>query len=135
MNPEPKKLLIALSWLCQLFASAVFFWAGIEKFMPDGGAVAMFTQLEMEPHGRYLIGMLEILAAVMLLWPRMVVFGAILSAGVMVGACIAHATVLGYAGEYGMMQLVALGVLACDVVILYIHRDHVPMLSRLVKHS
>ena len=65
------------------------------KFTAHPQSVYIFTTIGLEPYGRIGIGVFELLAAITLLIPRWSVYGAILSAGLMLGALFFHVTTLG----------------------------------------
>lgn len=72
--------------------------AGFSKLSGNPGSIEMFSLLEMEPIGRYLIGGLELLTAFLLLFPGATAWGTVLGWGLMTGALIAHTTHLGFKG-------------------------------------
>jgi len=84
-----------LSWILQILVAVILTPAAISKLAGSDPSIDLFTQLEIEPAGRFLIGVIEMLAVILLLVPASVAWGAILAWGVMSGAVIAHATVLG----------------------------------------
>jgi putative oxidoreductase len=83
------------SWILQL---AVAFILGQTLFFKFAGApetVALFEVVGAEPFGRYAAGVLELAAVVLLLIPRAVWAGALLSLAAITGAIGAHVTRLG----------------------------------------
>lgn len=121
-----------LSWLLQLAASAVLLFAALGKLMSRPDSVAMFQQLDFDPGGRYLIGVLELLAALLLLVPQSIVWGAVLGWGIMTGALIAHASRLGLQGNSGLM---AIAVWICCTVIIFLRRNQSQSLRRMFARS
>lgn len=114
------------SWTLRVFLALIFIPMAIGKFTGDSQVSALFIQINMEPGGRYVIGVLEFLAAGLLLIPGLAAWGAILVWGIMSGALIAHATSLGL-GEPVPILRVPFGVLAivnwiCASTIIVIHR-------------
>jgi hypothetical protein len=95
------------------------------KFTAAPESVAIFEQLGLEPYGRIGIGVLELIAAVLLLIPRWSVFGAVLGGLLMGGALMSHVTKLGFSGEMGSLALLALIVLACCVALLIRQRERI----------
>jgi uncharacterized membrane protein YphA (DoxX/SURF4 family) len=65
------------------------------KFTGAPESVHIFSTLGIEPWGRIASGVAELLAAVLLLWPRYSWAGACLAIGIMLGAVGAHLAVLG----------------------------------------
>jgi len=82
-------------WICQIAAAVIVLQTLWFKFTGAPESVAIFTKLGWEPVGRYLVGIAELIAGVLLLIPRSAVYGAVLTTGLMIGAMIAHITVLG----------------------------------------
>ncbi len=87
------------SWACQIGLAAIFFMAGGMKLVNDTDTIRLFAALGMEPAGRYVIGVLEVLSACLLLWPATAARGALLAFCIMLGALIAHATRIGFGGD------------------------------------
>jgi hypothetical protein len=88
----------------------------------------------MEPWGRIGSGIAELIAAVLLLLPQTVVFGSILSIGVISGAIFFHLTALGIklpaVDDHGELFALALIVFVCSLAVLVMHRDEVSLLGR-----
>lgn len=82
--------------------------------------------------GRYGSGVAELIAAVLLLTPRVAWAGALLALGVMAGAILAHLTVLGVVvkDDGGLLFALALVVVAGSLVTLWLHRGDFPGFSR-----
>ncbi|MBC8404313.1 MAG: hypothetical protein H8E15_03725 [Planctomycetes bacterium] len=80
--------------LAQVVAASILIFASVMKFKGDPGAIEIFTKLEMEPGGRYIAAIFEMLAGLLLL-SSFAAFGSVLAIGMMAGALIAHATRLG----------------------------------------
>lgn len=99
------------SWVLQVLVAFILVPMAIGKFVGDSQASALFEQIEMEPGGRYVVGVVELIAAGLLLIPGVAAWGAILAWGVMTGALIAHTTSLGLGEPVPVLGL-PLGVLA-----------------------
>ena len=65
------------------------------KFPGHEDSVLIFTQMGIEPWGRYFTAVIETLAAILLFFPRLSVYGAILTLGTMLGAIGGHLTKIG----------------------------------------
>lgn len=100
------------------------------KFTAAPESVAIFEQLGMEPAGRIGIGVLEALAAGLLLLPATVVYGAILTFLLMSGALMSHVTHLGFSGDMGSLAVMALVVWGCSLALIWTHRTSLPKLPR-----
>lgn len=92
----------------------------------------IFEQLEMGATGRYAIGLIEAFAALFLLPPNLPHIGALLGFGTMMGAFIAHISVLGVNtnGDGGMLVMMLAVVIMSTVTVMYIRRRDMPMFGR-----
>jgi len=103
------------------------------KFTAAKESVYIFSTLGLEPWGRIGAGMAELIAAILLLTPSMVVYGAIFSLGVISGAIFAHLTRLGIAlpavDDHGELFALALTVFVCSATVLVMHRHELPLVG------
>ena len=100
------------------------------KFTAAPESVEIFTMLGLEPHGRILIGALELAAAILLIIPRTVVFGGLLGLGLMGGAIMSHVTQLGWSGEMFSLGILAVLVFLLCLAILILHRKEYPSFTK-----
>jgi hypothetical protein len=93
--------------------------AGVAKLTAAADPVALFTILGVEPWGRFLVGALEVLATLLLLWPTMAVYGASLGAVVMVGALGTHVFKIGiaYGGDPSLFIMACVVLSACAATV------------------
>jgi uncharacterized membrane protein YphA (DoxX/SURF4 family) len=117
---------VALLWVAKLLAAGILGYAAFLKLLGHQGEIDLFTQLGWEPHGRYLIGGLEILAALMIIVPQSAIYGAFLGLGIMLGAMIGHLTAFQLDG----IQFALLVATAC-VTVLYIRRHDAEFIRNL----
>ena len=122
------------SWLLQLIVAGILLQTLFFKFTGAKESVYIFTTLGMEPWGRIGSGVAELIASALLLLPQTVVFGAILSLGVISGAIFFHLTKLGIAlplvDDHGELFTLAVIVFVCSAVVLIMHRDELPLVGR-----
>lgn len=113
-----------LSWLLQVVAAAILAQTLFFKFTAADESVYIFTTLGLEPWGRVGSGIAELIACVLLLIPRTVPFGALLSLGVISGAIVSHLTKLGIVvkDDGGLLFALALLVFVCSLGVLWIRR-------------
>ncbi len=83
------------SWVLQALVVIILFQTLFFKFTAAEESVYIFTKLDMEPWGRIGSGMAELVACILLLIPRMVPWGALVTLGVISGAIVSHLTRLG----------------------------------------
>jgi hypothetical protein len=120
--------------MLRLVAAGILLQTLFFKFTAAPESVYIFTTLGIEPWGRMGSGIAELLASVLLLMPRTVVYGAMLSLGVISGAIVSHLTRLGIAltavGDHGELFALALVVFICSLATLVLHRHELPMFAR-----
>ncbi len=107
LTPLMKNKLL-ISWVLQIVVATVLSASAIAKFQGHPTSLDLFEILGMEPEGRYLIASLEVFAALLLIIPQSVPWGAILGWGVMSGALIAHGTKIGIHGVFLPVTVMAL---------------------------
>jgi putative oxidoreductase len=106
-----------LLWVCRLIAAILMLQTLYFKFTAAPESTFIFGKLGFEPHGRIGVGVLELLASVLILLPRLSVIGAVLAAALMCGAIWAHVTLLGIdvMADGGRLFASACIVLFCSV--------------------
>lgn len=116
--------LIRLSWLLQVVTATILAQTLFFKFTAAEESVYIFTTLGLEPWGRIGSGIAELIACVLLLVPRTVPHGALLSLGVISGAIVSHLTRLGIVvkDDGGLLFALALLVFVCSLGVLWIRR-------------
>ncbi len=115
-----------VSWIAQIVAVVIMGQTLFFKFSGAEESVVLFTEIGMEPEGRILIGILELVACILLLIPASVTFGAMLGSALMAGAIIGHFTQLGWEGDRLTLGLLAVVTLVACSVVLYIRRYTIP---------
>jgi uncharacterized membrane protein YphA (DoxX/SURF4 family) len=121
-----KSYVSIVSLILRLVAAIILLQTLYFKFSAHPESVALFTRLGVEPWGRVVTGCIELVAGILLLWPKMSWMGAGLGLGLMSGAILSHLTVLGIASANDGGQLFFLaGVvwMACLLLII-IQRKH-----------
>jgi uncharacterized membrane protein YphA (DoxX/SURF4 family) len=76
--------------ILRVAVAAVFLWTASGKLMSDPMTIEMFTNLGVEPRGRIGTGIVEVLAALMLLISPVAWIGAAIAAITMVVAIVLH---------------------------------------------
>lgn len=114
-----------ISWLLRLVAAVILLQTLYFKFTGASESVYIFSTLGAEPWGRIGSGVAELVAAVLLLWPSTVLWGALLSLGVISGALLSHLFLLGISiqGDGGLLFFLALVVFVCSAVLVWLHRS------------
>lgn len=116
-----------ISWILRLFAAAILLQTLYFKFTGAPESIYIFERVGMEPYGRYGSGVAELIAAILLLIPKTAWLGAVMGIGVISGAILFHLTSLGIEvqGDGGLLFYLAIVVLVCCLLILWIHRRDV----------
>ena len=88
----------------------------------------------MEPWGRIGSGVVELIASVLILYPRTTFIGAALGAGLMSGAIFFHLTRLGISvkGDGGLLFAYAIIVFISCVVLLFIYRGEINSILKMI---
>src|SRR5438552_17152469 len=102
------------------------------KFTAASESVYIFTKVGAEPWGRIGSGVIELIAAILILTQRFTWHGSLLAMGVMAGAVVSHLTVLGIEvqGDKGLLFALALIVFVCSTINLLLHRSEIPVIGR-----
>ena len=121
-----------LSWLLQIVVAVILLQTLFFKFTGAEESIYIFTTVGAEPWGRYGSGVLELIAAVLLLIPGTIAIGALLAVGVGVGAVFSHLTLLGIdvKGDGGLLFGLACVVLTGSAIVLAIHRRELPIVDK-----
>jgi putative oxidoreductase len=128
----------AMSWALQLIVAGILLQTLFFKFTGAAESVYIFSTLGAEPWGRIGSGVVELIAALLLLYPATVTLGALLSLGVITGAIVSHLTLLGIEvqGDGGLLFFLALAVFVASAGILFLRRGEIPVLGMwLTSHS
>ena len=115
-----EKVSLALYWSARLIAIIILAQTLFFKFSGAAESVYIFTTVGMEPWGRIGIGILELVAAALLLLNKTAWFGGVLALGLMLGAIGMHLTKLGISvqGDGGYLFFLALLVALCSAFVL-----------------
>jgi len=131
---EHSKSFVIASWILRGVAAVILLQTLFFKFTGAKESVYIFTTLGMEPWGRIGSGVAELIASVLLLLPQTVVFGAIMSLGVISGAIFFHLTKLGIAlplvDDHGELFALAVVVFVSSLAVLIMHRQELPLVGR-----
>ena len=120
-----------ISWACQLTAAAILGQTLFFKFTGAPESRYIFSTLGLEPWGRIGTGVAELIAVVLLLYPKTPVLGAVLAVGLMGGAIMSHLTKLGIEvqGDHGLLFKLAVTVLLASLIIVVIRRRDLPIVG------
>lgn len=128
------KILI-FSWICRIVVAVILLQTLFFKFTGAEESRYIFTTVmgaEYEAFGRIGSGVVELIAAILLLVPATVSFGAIISIGTISGAILSHLAFLGIEvkGDGGLLFGLAITVFILSSVLLLLHRRELPILGQ-----
>jgi putative oxidoreductase len=124
-----------VSWAARIVVAVILLQTLFFKFTGAEESKYIFTTLigpEMEAVGRIGSGIVELIAAVLLIIPGKGWLGAMLALGTISGAIFSHLTVLGIEvkGDGGLLFGLAVLVFVLSATVLLIHRREVPILGQ-----
>src|SRR5882672_10182991 len=127
------KTLNAIDWLLRIAVAVILLQTLFFKFTGAKESVYIFTTLGAEPWGRIGSGVIELVASILILFPRTAVLGAILSLGT-ICAIFSHLTKLGIkipaVDDHGELFALAVVVFICSLLVLFIRRSEIPIVGR-----
>lgn len=121
-----------VSWVLQLTAAVILLQTLYFKFTGAEESVYIFTTVGAEPWGRIGSGVLELIAALLLLVPATAALGGAMAAGLMAGAIMSHLTILGIdvKGDGGLLFGLAVVVFVAGLAVTCIRRADLPIVGR-----
>ena len=122
---------VVASWVLQLVVAGILLQTLFFKFTGAAESVYIFSTLGAEPWGRVGSGVVELIAAILLLVPATTTIGAALALAVITGAILSHLTVLGIEvqGDGGLLFALALVVFVASAAILLLRRGEIPLVG------
>ena len=119
------------SWVLQVIVASILFQTLFFKFTGAEESKYIFSKLGMEPVGRIGSGFAELIAVILLLHPRTVTIGAVLSLAVISGAIVSHLTRLGIVvkDDGGLLFALAVTCFLGSAAILIIRRGQFPVIG------
>lgn len=123
-----------ISWACRIAVAIILLQTLFFKFTGAEESRYIFTTLlgeDLEAFGRIGSGVIELIAAILLVTPRTVWLGALLSLGTVSGAIFSHLTMLGIVvkDDGGLLFILAITVFVLSAVVLLVHRRELPVLG------
>jgi len=134
---ELTKTQLILSWILRLAAAAILLQTLFFKFTGAEESKYIFTTLGVEPWGRIGSGVVELVAAILLLVPRTTTIGALMALATMSGAILSHLVFLGIEvkGDRGLLFGLAMTVFFAALGVLYLHRFEIPFIGAKLRPS
>jgi uncharacterized membrane protein YphA (DoxX/SURF4 family) len=124
---------LILIWVFRLTAAIILLQTLYFKFTGAEESVYIFSTLGMEPYGRIGSGIVELIAAILILIPRTTLLGALMGAGVMLGAIFSHLFVLGIDVQNDGGELFTLAIITflCCIALIYWNRNKIKTVLKL----
>lgn len=107
-------------WIARIGAAIILLQTLFFKFSGSQESVYIFTKVGMEPWGRIVTGIVELVASVLILIPKTSRYGALAALLTMGGAIYFHFTTIGVEvmGDGGKLFILAIAVIFCSVTII-----------------
>lgn len=127
-----KKIILIL----RLISAGILLQTLFFKFTGAPESVYIFSQLGVEPFGRWFAGLSELIAAGLLLAPSLYLLGALMAIGIMAGAILSHLAVLGIVvqNDGGLLFALALIVSLSSALIVVLKKDELKQLPVIGRH-
>jgi hypothetical protein len=115
------KLVSIVKWTLRAIAAVIMLQTLYFKFTAQPESVELFSMLGMEPWGRIGTGVLELIASILILYPRSSWLGAGLGLGLMSGAIFFHLTILGifFGGNALLFSYAVVVFISCAILLLF----------------
>lgn len=122
-----------LDWTLRIIAASILLQTLFFKFTGAEESIYIFSTLGVEPYGRIGSGIVELVAAVLILIPKTTLMGAIIGCGVMLGAIVSHLFVLGIVvkDDGGELFILALITLFCCIILVFKNKNGISNLLKL----
>lgn len=132
--------LMIISWVCRIVIAIILLQTLFFKFTGAEESKYIFSTLmgaENEAFGRIGSGVIELIAAILLLIPSTASIGAVLALGTITGAIFSHLTKLGIIvkDDGGLLFGLAVLVFILSAVTLFIHRGDLPILGSFLQKT
>jgi uncharacterized membrane protein YphA (DoxX/SURF4 family) len=125
-----------LSWILRIVIAIILLQTLFFKFTGAEESKYIFTTLmgENEAIGRIGSGVVELIAAILLLIPSTAWLGALIAFGTMTGAIFSHLTKLGIVvkDDGGFLFILAIIVFLCSLGVLFLHRREIPFVGTMI---
>jgi uncharacterized membrane protein YphA (DoxX/SURF4 family) len=123
-------------FILRLVAAGILLQTLFFKFSGSPESKFIFGTLGIEPWGRWLSGVAELVASILLLIPATQLLGAALAMGIMLGAIASHVLILGFVvqDDGGLLFTLACTVFVSSSVVVFFRREQIPMWINRIKN-
>ncbi len=128
------KTQLIIKWILRVTAAAIMLQTLFFKFTAAPESVELFTRIGMEPWGRIGVGIGELIAATLILYPRTTWMGALLGISLMTGAIFFHLFFIGifFGGDALLFSYAVIVLVAC---IILAYQDRKQMIENALFYS
>jgi len=133
---EKSKTEKIISWITALLSAVILLQTLYFKFSASPESVYIFSKLGIEPWGRIVSGVGELIASILILIPNYRWIGCIMGLGIISAAIFAHLTKLGIAvqGDGGYLFILAIIVFVSCGICLFLEKHKLRLLYVKVFH-
>jgi len=126
------KKYFTFNFLLRLVVAIILLQTLYFKFTGSPESVYIFTQVGMEPEGRIGSGIVELIAAILIMIPATTWLGALLALGTICGALFFHLTKLGIEvmDDGGTLFILACIVFVASLILLWKNRKMIPVIGK-----
>lgn len=119
-------------WIIKLIAVIILVQTLYFKFTGADESIYIFSSLGIEPYGRIGSGIIELIAAILILIPKTTLIGALLGICTMIGALFSHLFILGIEvqNDHGELFLLAIITFFCCLILVFLNKNKIPNLLK-----
>ncbi len=117
---------LIFKWLSRIVAAGILLQTLRFKFAAHPDSILIFSSLGVEPWGRIVLGVIELLIAIAILVPKTSIKGSYGAMAIMIGAIISHIAVLGinFNNDGGTLFIMAIVVFVASALNVYLSRKN-----------
>lgn len=116
-----------ISWVLRIITTYIIFQIVYFKLSGDPQCIFVFEKMEIEPHGRFITGLIELVVGIFLLVPNTKLLGILGAFGAASCCLTAHFTVLGIEinNDGGQLFSMTASVFVLSIILSIIHKDEI----------
>lgn len=120
------------TWILRIVVATILLQTLYFKFSGAEESIYIFKTIGIEPYGRFGSGIVELIAAILILIPRTTLLGAAISCGTMFGAILSHVLILGIEvkNDGGELFILALITFLCSAILVFLNKSKIPDLLK-----
>lgn len=126
-----------ISWVLRFIVALILVQTLYFKFTAHPDSIHIFSKLGIEPWGRIILGIIELITAVLILLPSTKFIGMFISLGIIIGAICSHLFVLGInvSNDGGGLFILAIMVFIAATTFLFLNKKQVQILLNKLKKN